>query len=186
LRIVVATISRNTPCLYITAVCKDRLPVFRKDEIKELVCESLDEARTSEKFLIFAYVIMHDHIHISTDGGRKSSDVLRSLKGIMSHRVIAYLKEHKFESSLAKLRHEERERQYKYSLWEQESNVLLLTSENFFMQKVNYIHLNPVRPCLVERAIDYRWSSARFWAPCPGEDEPLVVDIGKIVWRTPK
>jgi hypothetical protein len=52
-----------------------------------------------------------------------------------------------------------------------------------FMQKVNYIHLNPVRAGLVERAIDYRWSSARFWNKCPTEDEPLHVDIDKIVWR---
>jgi REP element-mobilizing transposase RayT len=57
-----ATISRDTPCLYITAVCKDRLPVFRKDEMKELACTALDEARTSGKFLIFAYVIMLDHM----------------------------------------------------------------------------------------------------------------------------
>jgi putative transposase len=181
-----ATISRDTPCLYITAVCKDRLPVFRKDEIKELACKALNEARTSGKFLIFAYVIMLDHLHIITDGELKASHVLRFIKGIMSHRIIEYLKEQGYQSSLEKLKHEEKDRQYKYSLWEQESNVLLLTSESFFMQKVNYIHLNPVRAESVERAIDYRWSSARFWVRCPKEDEPLIVDIEKIVWRKPK
>jgi REP element-mobilizing transposase RayT len=181
-----ATISRDTPGLYITAVCKDRLPVFRKDEIKELACKALNEARTSGKFLIFAYVIMLDHIHIITDGARKASDTLRFIKGIMSHRIIEYLKEQGYQRSLEKLKHEEKDRQYKYSLWEQESNVLLLTSESFFMQKVNYINLNPVRAEMVERAIDSRWSSARFWARCPKEDEPLIVDIEKIVWRKPK
>jgi hypothetical protein len=51
------------------------------------------------------------------------------------------------------------------------------------MQKVNYIHLNPVRADLVERAIDYRWSSARIWQRRAVEDEPLMVDFDRIVWR---
>jgi len=51
------------------------------------------------------------------------------------------------------------------------------------MEKLNYIHLNPVRAGLVERAIDYRWSSARIWQDCPAEDEPLQVDKDLIYWR---
>jgi len=51
------------------------------------------------------------------------------------------------------------------------------------MQKVNYIHQNPVRAGLVERAEDYRWSSARHWLKCPRDDEPLRVDLDKIAWR---
>ena len=53
------------------------------------------------------------------------------------------------------------------------------------MQKVNYIHQNPVRAGLVERAIDYRWSSARYWNRCERDDEPLKVDLEKIIWRRP-
>jgi hypothetical protein len=51
------------------------------------------------------------------------------------------------------------------------------------MQKVNYIHNNPVRAGFAERAIDYHWSSARIWRGCAGEDEPLLVDIDRINWR---
>jgi len=51
------------------------------------------------------------------------------------------------------------------------------------MQKVNYIHLNPVRAGLVERAIDYRWSSARIWQGCESDNEPLSVDFDRIEWR---
>ena len=70
-----------------------------------------------------------------------------------------------------------------HSLWQQEKNVLSIFSEGMFMQKVNYIHLNPVRADLVGRAIDYRWSSARIWQRRPVEDEPLIVDFDRIVWR---
>jgi putative transposase len=57
------------------------------------------------------------------------------------------------------------------------------SGEGVFMQKVNYIHLNPVRAGLVERAIDYRWSSVRIWQGREAEDEPLRVDIDRIQWR---
>ena len=56
-------------------------------------------------------------------------------------------------------------------------------SEDMFMQKVNYIHENPVRTGLVEKAEDYRWSSIRWWKYCPLEDETLKVDFDQIAWR---
>jgi len=61
--------------------------------------------------------------------------------------------------------------------------VFSIFSEAVFMQKVNYIHLNPVRAKLVERAIDYHWSSARIWQRIPNDDEPLMVYIDRIEWR---
>jgi hypothetical protein len=61
--------------------------------------------------------------------------------------------------------------------------VFSIFSEDMFMQKVNYIHQNPVRAGLVEKAEDYRWSSVRWWKRCPLEDEPLKVDLNRIAWR---
>ena len=144
---------------------------------------ALDEARRSGEFYIFAYVIMPDHLHVLTDGARKTSDALRFIKGIMSRRVIGYLKEQGYKSSLEKLRHGKQTRRYEYSLWEHHSNAMLLTSESAFMQRVNYTHQNPVRSELVERAEDYRWSRVRCWNGRMVEDEPLMVDINQIKWR---
>ncbi|MBA2524460.1 MAG: hypothetical protein H0V18_01565 [Pyrinomonadaceae bacterium] len=104
-------------------------------------------------------------------------------KAFIGRRVIDYLKENDYQGSLAKLRHEKWKREHTYSLWQQEKNVFSVFSEAVFMQKVNYIHLNPVRAGLVEKAIDYQWSSARIWQRCAFEDEPLLVDIDRIRWR---
>ena len=179
-------ISRDAPCLYLTAVAKDRLPVFRTGALKDIACSALDEARRSGGFALFAYVIMPDHIHAITDGSRKPSDTLRFIKGIMGRRIIDYLKERGYQSSLDKLRHEIKARQYVHSLWQHHSNVVPLTSESAFMQKVNYTHQNPMRAGLAERAEDYRWSSVRCWAHSMLEDEPLIMDIDRIVWRKQK
>src|SRR5947208_11388100 len=100
-------LSRDSQALYITVVAKDRLPVFKSDAIKLMTCKALDEARKSGGFLIFAYVIMPDHLHLLTDQPRSSADVLRCVKGITGRRVIDYLKEHDYHSSLEKLRHEQ-------------------------------------------------------------------------------
>jgi REP element-mobilizing transposase RayT len=115
--------------LYITVVIKDRLPVFRKDQMKEVVCGAIEEARKSAGFLLFAYVIMIDHMHLLTSRPSSTSDVLRVLKGVTARRVIDHLKENNHLGSLTKLEHQERDRNYKYSLWQTEKNVLPIFSE---------------------------------------------------------
>jgi REP element-mobilizing transposase RayT len=181
-----AIISRDNPCLSITSVARDRLPVFRTDAIKKITSASLDEARRSGRFAIFAYVIMPDHLHLITDGARKPSDTLRFVNGIASHRVIGYLNDGGYTASLEKLRDTKKAREHKYSLWDGHSNVFLVTSESVFMQRVNYIHQNPVRAGLVAQPEDYRWSSARCWSRRTLEDEPLLMDLKEIIWRKPR
>lgn len=160
-------ISHDSPVLYITIVTKNRLPVFQTDRMRELVCRAIDEARRSAGFLLFAYVAMLDHLRLLTSRPSTTSDLLRALKGITARRVIDYLKVNSYESSLAKLRHHERDRRYRYSLWQIERNVMPLFSEGMFLEKVNYIHENPVRGGLVDHAAEYRWSSARVWQRRP-------------------
>ena len=177
------TISRDTPALYLTAVARDRLPVFRTDQIKLITCAALHEARTSGGFSIYAYVIMPDHLHALTDSELKPSRILQYINGIVSRRIIDHLKERGHNASLRKLSRESGTRGRKYSLWEHHSNVLPIFSEDMLMQKVNYIHQNPVRAELVDRAEDYRWSSIRIWKRCRLDDEPLLVDVERIRWR---
>jgi REP element-mobilizing transposase RayT len=178
-----AFISKDIPAFYFTTVAKDRLPVFRSAAIKLIACGALDEARKSGGFLILAYVIMPDHMHFITDSAKRPSELLRFANGIVSRRVIDYLKANRFESSLVKLRESTKERHYKYSLWNHHNNSFSVTSETVFMQKVHYIHQNPVRAGLTERAEDYRWSSIRCWNRSPLIDEPLAMDISHIRWR---
>jgi putative transposase len=180
------TISKDAPCLFVTTVTRNRLPVFRTEALKAVACKALDEARFSGGFALFAYVIMPDHLHVLTDGALRASETLRYINGILSRRVLGYLKDGSFRASLEKLRSTPRKQGPSYSLVDHHSNALPVFSEGLFMQKVNYIHQNPVRAGLVQRAEDYRWSSARYWSGCPTEDEPLRVDVDKIVWRKPR
>jgi REP element-mobilizing transposase RayT len=66
-------ISVDNPCLFLTSVTHNRLPVFRTDKFKKLLTDSFDEARKSARFLIFAYIVMADHYHVITDSSLKPS-----------------------------------------------------------------------------------------------------------------
>ena len=177
-------ISRDSPCYFLTSVAKDRLPVFRTDAVKEIVCKALDESRRSGRFSLYAYVIMSDHLHAITDSARSSADTLRYINGIISHRLISYLKERGYGSSLQKLRQETKPRHYHHSLWDHHPNVRLLLTEKMLIERVHYVHENPVRAGLVERAGDYRWSSVRCWNGNTLENEPLLMDLDRIKWRS--
>jgi hypothetical protein len=39
-----ATINKDTPCIFVTTVARNRLPVFRTDALKSVACGALDEA----------------------------------------------------------------------------------------------------------------------------------------------
>jgi len=151
--------------------------------IKVVTCNALDEARNSAGFALYAYVIMPDHLHVITDSGRSSADTLRFINGIIGRRVINYLKEHGFEASLQKLKHEPKKKDYRYSVFDHHPNARLLLTERMLMERVHYTHQNPVRAGLVERAEDYRWSSVRCWNGKMLEDEPLLMNLDRIQWH---
>lgn len=60
---------------------------------------------------------MPDHFHFVTDGKRSPSETLRYLNGVTAKRILDYLKENEFTSSLLKLREAVKERGYKHSVW---------------------------------------------------------------------
>ncbi len=177
-------ISPRNPFYYLTSVTNHRLPVFRLDEIKDVVCIALDEARRSSGILIFAYVIMPDHIHLICDSSRSITDTLRYFNGIVARRVIDHLKMNEHWESLAKLRVNSRSRNHSYSVWGDHPNSFAINNEVTLMQKVNYIHQNPVRAGFVNHPDDYLYSSSRIWNRRPKAVEPLEVDIDRIDWRS--
>jgi len=157
-------ISRSAPAYYFTAVAHHRLPIFRTDLLKHVLCDAYAEARTNHRILILAYVIMADHVHLLVRSAREIKDVVRLMNGVSARRVIQFLKENNFESSLFKLRGEVRKRNHKHSVWHHHTDSLEIFGEETFRQKVEYIHLNPARAGLVEDPLEYRFSSARQWA----------------------
>jgi hypothetical protein len=55
-----------------------------------------------------------------------------------------------------------------YQLWTHQHHAVVLSEPEFARQKLNYVHLNPVRAGLVEKPEDYLYSSARNYAGLSG------------------
>ncbi|MBP9110886.1 MAG: transposase [Pyrinomonadaceae bacterium] len=176
-------VSKDTPAYYLTSVTKDRLPVFQNTQMARLACDALNDARRSGGFVIFAYVVMLDHLHLVTDSLVKSKDIHRFVNGNISRKVIDHLKEKGHTESLRKLRIAERDGNWKYSLWQHHPDTRLLWSEQMLWQRIQYTHLNPVRAGLADHPDDWQWSSARIFHGRPNENEPLAVDLDRIEWR---
>jgi putative transposase len=176
-------ISRTTPVYYFTSVAHHRLEIFRIDKLKQVLCDAYNEVRLNHGIRILEYVIMPDHIHLLVYSQKEMDDTLRLLNGISARRIIQYLKDNGHERSLFKLRGEIRGRNHRHSVWHHHSDSLPIIGEDTFRQKVDYIHMNPVRAGLVKDPLAYRFSSARLWRGLPIEDEPLVTDQMDIDWR---
>ena len=62
-----------------------------------------------------------------------------------------------------------------------ENHAEYIYSESFIVQKISYIHDNPVRSGLVNHAEDYLYSSARNYA---GLDAVMEIDKVDLKWKT--
>ena len=48
-----------------------------------------------------------------------------------------------------------------FQIWQRENYPEIIESEKFFLQKINYIHNNPVKKCYVAKPEDWLYSFAR-------------------------
>jgi putative transposase len=126
----------------------------------------MEDARRRHDFAIWAYVIMPEHVHIIVHPRSTSYEVRQiraALKIPVQRRALGYLRRHS-PTFLDKLADVQPNGERHYRFWQRgggyDRNVMEPRTLRFMM---DYIHLNPVRRGLVERATDWPWSSARFY-----------------------
>jgi putative transposase len=131
----------------VTAVVKDRSPIFGDERIARSLRDIIDSYRERYGFLVLAYVIMPDHIHAVLVPGKKNtvSDVMRYVKG-----------------SFARWYNQTADR--RGAVWQPRFYDTAIRSEQELAAKIEYIEANPVRARIVEDAAAYAFSSAaRGW-----------------------
>jgi putative transposase len=116
-----------------------------------------------QHFRLLAFVMMPEHVHLlvqpQTEAGR-ISDLLFAIKRPVSFRIKQYLAEAN-KALLESLTIRQRPGQQTFRFWQEGPGYdRNLTETSSILAALNYIHLNPVRRGLCERAIDWKWSSA--------------------------
>lgn len=166
---------------YITAVAYNRLPIFRKEETCRIFIDNLIEIKEIHPFKLIGYVIMPNHIHLIVNPLECNiSIILMKLKGKCAKRIIDWLKEKNYSSSLKKLAINIKGREY--AVWQKDSSAIDLFSHKFLRQKLNYIHLNPVRAGLCENPAEWKWSSYRAYLPHKQGEVPVEMDL-QAYWK---
>jgi len=165
---------------YVTLVTYHRASVFRSDVACQLFIDALRETRERYPYKLVGYVLMPDHVHaIVNNRSGTISDWLRRIRGNSARKILAWLRDEGHLSSLKKLAlvHPQK-RQHTHSVWQKDPSVIDLWSHKFVRQKLNYLHLNPVRAGLCQHPAEWKWSSYRAYLPHQQGEVPIEVD-----WR---
>ena len=166
---------------YLTFQVVDWVDLFTRVVYRDIIIESLKYAMEHKHLQVFAYVIMSNHVHlIAQSAVGLLSNTIRDIKKYTSKRIIDTIyaiPESRREWLVNRFQFNARKhkRNSKFQVWTHENHAIYLYSNNFICEKIEYIHNNPVRTCIVQNPEDYLYSSARNYACIPAilDIEPL-------------
>ncbi len=129
---------------FVTFCCYHRRPLLTTDASRRTFEAALERVRHAFKLHVFAYVIMPEHVHLLLSEPEQGllSEALKSLKQSVSRRLIGDA-EH---------------------FWQKRYYDFNIRNYPQFVEKLKYIHRNPVKAGLCERPEDWEWSSFRHYA----------------------
>ena len=151
---------------FLTGNVHRRIPLFKTPEHCRVLLESLDFCRRKYELSVHGFVIMPDHFHLLVGVPRDGvlSSFLRDWKGFTAHSLVEEWRKSQQHGWLKKFQvTSKRRKDSRFRVFQPDTHVEAIVSPRFARQKLNYIHLNPVRKGLVERVTDYPYSSARNW-----------------------
>lgn len=134
---------------------------------KDIVVDSLAYCQKEKGLVIYAYVIMSNHIHLLVKAkvGFELSGILRDFKRYTSRQLTKHLDADRNvrHAWMLRLFQEEGSRNiynWNYQVWRNDNHPIEIWSQKFFTQKRDYIHKNPVEAGIVASPEDYIYSSA--------------------------
>lgn len=180
-------IKEQTAPYYLTLQIVDWIDVFTRQIYRDIAIDSFRYCQQNKGLQIFGYVIMSNHIHLtanSPDG--HLSETIRDFKKFTSKSITDAIAEGNESRKVWMLNRfafntKLHSRNQKYQVWTHENHAVVLYSNDFIQEKLEYLHNNPVRAGLVNRPEDYLYSSARNYADLEG-----ILDIAYIEmkWKT--
>jgi putative transposase len=147
---------------FITLTCYRRLPLLRSIRARNAFVQILGDTRDRYEFSLVGYVVMPEHIHllISEPAKGTPSTVIQ----VLTQRVSSRLRRRKrnaaaqFRLPFARgddaLRRFWQRRFYDFNVWSLKKRV----------EKLHYMHMNPLKRKLVDHPRDWPWTSFSFYS----------------------
>jgi putative transposase len=130
---------------FLTFSCYRRKPKLVSTSACRAFLDALERVREQHQLCVYGYVIMPEHVHllVSEPEHGKLAQAVQSLKQGVARRLALRATESFWQA-----------RYYDFNVW----------SHRKFVEKLRYIHRNPVKRGLVVRPEDWHWSSYRQYA----------------------
>ncbi len=143
---------------FLTCSCDHRQPWLASASRRDLFLQILEETRQRYGFVVAGYVVMPEHIHLLLSEPERGtpSTIMQVVKQRFARRVLGKRKPGRAQTELWPASSERvwQRRFYDFNLWSARKRI----------EKLVYMHRNPVKCGLVESPEQWRWSSYRSYA----------------------
>jgi len=172
---------------FITFSCYRRQPLLMKHGAAQMFEQALEEARVKYGFFVFGYVVMPEHVHmlVSEPELGDLATAIKALKQSVARRQVNL--GGGFSSSKQKDPHNQKkvvwgtQNQSAQHFWQKRYYDFNVCTPQKRVEKLKYIHLNPVQRGLVSRREDWPWSSYRHYAL--GESGTVQIESPVAAWK---
>ncbi len=139
---------------FITASCDARRPLLGTPSHRDLLLDVLERMRRRYRFAVLGYVVMPEHFHLLVSEPQRAtlSTVMQALKLGFSRRLLSPGRALQSAAS-SQPRPLWQPRFYDFNVWTEHKRI----------EKLRYLHRNPVTRGLVDSPEQWRWSSFRFY-----------------------
>jgi REP element-mobilizing transposase RayT len=168
---------------FLTFTVVDWVDVFARARYCDIVIDSMKFCREHKGLKIWGYVIMTNHMHsIFSAVNGNLPDVLRDFKRHTASKILHSIREEpesRRDWMLKRFEFAARSnvRNGQYQFWQHDNHAEEIISEKFLAQKLNYIHLNPVRAGLVKECEHWVYSSMSNYLL---QDSILEIDLAEL------
>jgi REP element-mobilizing transposase RayT len=168
---------------FVTDTVVDWVDIFTRPVYRHIIIESLEYCQKEKGLIIYAWVLMTNHMHmiVGSHGENKIPDILRDFKKFTSKKIVQTLLVESGESRRDWMlnrfeyagKNDKKITNYKF--WQEGNDAQEIFLNDYFNQKLNYIHYNSVKAEFVNREEDYRYSSAIDWSGGKGLLDVTIV-----------
>jgi REP element-mobilizing transposase RayT len=135
----------------------------------DIILDSWRYLQEHRGFRLYGYVILENHLHLIASSPDLSRE-MKDFKSFTARRIIDLLVTRAAVTLPRQLewykgRHKTRSR---YQLWQEGSHPQHVCSDEMMVQKLDYMHNNPVERGYVDDPTHWRYSSARNYMSLPG------------------
>jgi REP element-mobilizing transposase RayT len=158
----------NAHPYFLTCTIVGWLPIFSHPNTAQIILDSWRFLQENGRLQLFGYVVLENLVHFIAKADDLAKEV-GDFKSFTARKIIDWLTRRGAEAILQQLRYHRASHKddREFQLWQEGYHPQQIQSDDMMLQKLEYIHNNPVRRGYVDDPTHWRYSSARNYARLP-------------------